>query len=350
MTLQVVAGFLGQVGLQHPANLYRNFAGALAGKRTGAMRYNDFAITPSGVAMSISVAAGDAVIMGTEAVSTQGGYYVWNNAAETIAFPAAAGSPRYDSLIMRVVDTDYGVDALGSKAMWEVVSGTPGGSPVPVADSVFAPAGANYHPGAWWRVADILVPASVTNLSTATVVHKRKYARVGRNTMVLAADLPADAQLGDTVTIIDGSDAGTQMLYNGSAWVQTSSRAYVDYTPTFYSNATAGTAIAGGSVVVTYARYRLEGKMCHYYGHAQINTTTAGGVGVSLPFNTTVRRFDFNAYLRGPSGYTTSFGGGHTPPISAPFNRIYVVSNTNAALNIAASGDTIHWNFVYEIA
>jgi len=349
MTLQVVAGFLGQAGILHPANLYRNMAGALAGKRTGAIRYNDFAITPSGSAMTISVAAGDAVIMGTEAVTTQGGYYVWNNAAETIALPASAGSPRYDSLIMRVIDTDYGADPAGSKATWEVVSGTPAGSPSPVADSAFAPAGAFYHPGAWWRVADILVPASVTNLSTATVVHKRKYARVGRHTMALAADLPADAQLGDTVTVIDGTDAGIIMHYTGSAWAPMSSAGYINYTPTFYSNNVSATTIAGGSVVVTYSKYKLTGKTCHFYGHAVINTTTAGGFGLSLPVNVGFRSFSMSQItLHGASGYATLCGDGHVPAISAPFNRFGPVTNSNATVNIAASGDTVHWNVTYE--
>jgi hypothetical protein len=126
--------------------------------------------------------------------------------------------------------------------------------------------------------------------------------------------------------------------------------AYATYAPTFYSNLTSGTTIAGGSVSVTYCRYRTVGKQIHYYGHAVINTTTASGFGVSLPVSTSARQFALDCWLRGTSGYTTSFGGGHTPPISAPFNRFGPVNNANAQLNIANSGDTVHWNFVYESA
>ena len=219
MTLQAVAGFLGQSGLQHPALLYRNFAGALAGKRTGAFRYNDFALVPSGSAMSLQIAAGDAVVMGTENTTTQGGYYVWNNTNETLSWPAAAGQPRVDSLILRVIDTDYGVDAAGSKATWEIVSGTPAASPVAVADSAFAPAGAFYHPGAWWRVADFTVPASATNLAAATLDHKRKYARIGRRALVLSTDIPGSPNPGDQITILDGTTPGLTLTYSQGNFV-----------------------------------------------------------------------------------------------------------------------------------
>jgi hypothetical protein len=237
VTLQVVAGFLGQSGLQHPANLYRNLVGALGGKRTGAFRYNDFALTPSGSNMSLVVGPGDAVLMGTENSTTQGGYYVWNNANETIAWPASTSQPRIDSLICRVIDTDYGADPAGSKAMWEVVSGTPAASPSAVPDSAFAPAGAYYHPGAWWRVANFQVPASASNLAAATLTHFRRYARVGRHTMGLSTAFPGDSQNGDQFTVLDGSLAGALYLYQNGAW-RLSASERKSYTPTLSSTGT----------------------------------------------------------------------------------------------------------------
>lgn len=222
MTLQAVAGFLGQSGIQHPALLYRNFTSAFAGRRSGFYRHDDFVLTPSGSAMSLNVGRGDAFLMGTEGVSTQGGYYCWNNATETLAWPAAAASPRIDSLILRVIDTDYGADPAGSKAVWEIVSGTPAGSPVAVADSAFAPAGLYYHPGAWLRVADFTVGASITNLAAATLSHKRKYCRVGRHCIGLSNDFPTDAVVGDQFTPLDGTYAGVLYIYDGASWQRTS--------------------------------------------------------------------------------------------------------------------------------
>src|SRR3954469_13008509 len=105
MTLQAVAGWLGQTGLQHPASLYRNMLAAIVGRRSGFFRYNDFTLTPSASTMQLTIGRGDAFLMGTEGVTTQGGYFVWNNADETLAFPAAVSLPRIDSLILRVIDT-----------------------------------------------------------------------------------------------------------------------------------------------------------------------------------------------------------------------------------------------------
>lgn len=140
-------------------------------------------------------------------------------------------------------------------------------------------------------------------------------------------------------------------VWDGSAWYCPASPDYTDYSGsiTFYSNSTSGTAISGGSVSVTVARYQVVNKRCHFYGHATINTTTSNGFGVSLPVATPIRAFWLNTiYLHGSSGYTTCFGTGHVPPISAPYNRFGPVSNSNATLNISSSGDTVHWNVLYE--
>lgn len=138
-------------------------------------------------------------------------------------------------------------------------------------------------------------------------------------------------------------------VWDGTTWYDPASPDYIAYTPTFYSNNVAGTAIAGGSVSVTYSRYQLVGKRCHYYGHATINTTTSNGFGFSLPVNVSQRLFSMDTiYLRGPSTYATSCGGGHVPAIGSPYNRVGPVSGNNGVLNIVASGDTVHWNLNYE--
>jgi hypothetical protein len=141
-----------------------------------------------------------------------------------------------------------------------------------------------------------------------------------------------------------------QNLQNLATDVETTlAGTYVAYTPTFYSNAASGTTIAGASVSVTYAQYQTVNNRCHYYGHAVINTTTASGFGVSLPFPVPFRSFSLSHItLGGASGYTTSFGRGHCPNTTGPFNRVSPVSNSNAILNIASSGDTVHWNIEYE--
>jgi hypothetical protein len=48
MGLQSTPGYIGQTGFQTPVELDRNFVEALAGGKSGAFRYGDFAFTPSG--------------------------------------------------------------------------------------------------------------------------------------------------------------------------------------------------------------------------------------------------------------------------------------------------------------
>ena len=349
MTLQAVAGFLGQAGIQHPAMLYRNFVSAMGGRRSGAIRYDDFVITPSASAMSITVGRGDAVLMGTEGVSTQGAYYVWNNATETIAMPAAAANPRYDSLILRVIDTDYGSDPAGSKATWEVVSGTPAGSPTPVADSAFAAAGAFYHPGAWLRVADILVPASVTNLSTATVVNKRKYARVGRHTMVLAADYPADAVQGDTVTQLDGTDAGLLFHYNGSAWHQLSMPAWQNFTPTLYNNV--NTTPASIAYTLEYAKYVKLGKTVHAMASVIATpSSSTNGVGLSLPLAAATRYYNIgSSAIIGTSAPAGQVGIALMGPNAGNNIVLGAVSTGGAFLDLTAASQRVRYSVTYDV-
>lgn len=138
-------------------------------------------------------------------------------------------------------------------------------------------------------------------------------------------------------------------VYDGSTWYCPASPDYTTFATTFYSNNVSGTAIGGGSVSITYSRYQVVNKKCHYVGHAQINTTTASGFGFNLPVAASVRSFSMShILLQGPSSYTTATGQGHVPNIAAPYIRVGPVSNSNAQLNIVASGDTVHWNILYE--
>lgn len=277
MGLQTAPGYIGQGGFQTPVELDRNFVAALAGRRTGAFRYNDFALTPSGAAMQMTIARGEAVILGNASSTTQGGYFAWSDASEVINWPASAGSPRIDSLILRVIDTQYGVDAGGNQAVWQVVSGTPSGSPVAVADSAFAVGGPNYRPGAWWRVADVLIPASVTNLSTATITYTRKYARINRHTFALSTDLPTDKQLGDTVSVID--QAGKLLIWDGNQWRGPEDAGGWTALPLAATFSDGNTLSGAGS-----PEYRLRGRQVEMRGTVRKtdNSSMAGNVSQTL--------------------------------------------------------------------
>jgi hypothetical protein len=178
MGLQTVPGFIGQAGYNHPPELFRNMFKALTNKASGIMvDYNSFVMTPSGSAMQLTISSGYAALMGVEN-TTQGSYFVWSDASQTLTWPAASGSNRIDSLILRVIDTQYGTDPDTPQAEWEIVQGVPAGSPVAVADSEFASGGGHYRPGAWYRVANVLVQPGDTNMAATDITDLRSLAGI----------------------------------------------------------------------------------------------------------------------------------------------------------------------------
>jgi hypothetical protein len=349
MALQSVPGYIGIPGYNHPATLMRNFNAGVAGRRAGAFRYNDFALTPSAVNMTCLINSGEAMVLGNED-SAQGGYYAWSNLPETIAWPAAGGTPRYDTLLLRVVDTTYGSDA-GLGSFWEVVSGTPSGSPVPVTDADLNVGGPLNRHGAYLRIADFLVGASITNLAAATLVHRRKYARLGRHTMGLVVDLPADAQVGDSYTYLDGTNTtGDTVRYNGTDWEAGSVERWRTWTPTVRNNGISGTP-ATISSTVDYARYKKVGDQVFYHFALTINAAAANGMSISLPISSpTIRTHHAGHMFIFGTGAPTDqtgvayMGGGP----AAPWDRIYGV-NINTGLKDGASGNVVRASGSYYV-
>jgi hypothetical protein len=331
MTLQVVAGWLGQSGIQHPAKLYRNMLAGITGRRTGAFRYGDFTLTPSGSAMSMAIGRGDMYLHGTESVTDQGGYFVWNNASETLAWPAAAAQPRIDTLVLRVIDTDYGADAAGSKATWEIVSGTPAASPTAVPDSAFAPAGAFYHPGAWVRVADVTVPGGVTNLSTATLSQTLRYVRQGRAQVVgLYGQEPTDPQRGDLVQYNSGAHSGVMFNYTGTAWVPAGSMDWKNWSPVVRNNAISGTQTVVGSTT-DYARYKQVGDMIFWQMSVAVTGNASNGGSVTLPVSAANRSFAAGSlWVVGSGAATDQVGMAYHGGSAGAWDRLHVIGPTNS--------------------
>ncbi len=224
MGLQAVPAFIGHAGepgYQHPVSLFRNLLEGIF-SRTGALRYGDFAIAPMVGSYGITIGAGTAFVLGTETGQPQqGGYFVWSDASENVLWPSAGGSNRWDSLICRVVDKQFGTDPGVSRAEWEVVPGTTGAPPP---DSDFVNPGSQWKPGAWWRVADYLTqPGDGGVINPSNIVRHHKYVRVGGYTPCLSTALPSDPVAGDRVWFID---TGLWKWYNGTTWELTPSITY----------------------------------------------------------------------------------------------------------------------------
>lgn len=189
--------------------------------RTGAMRYGDFKIQPTATTRQFSAAPGRAFILGQE-ISLQGGYMVWNAATENLTVAAPAASPVIDTVLIRVYDEQYGTLPSGtSRAQWDIIRGTPNASPVALPDSSFLAAGANYVPGAFWRVADIRTNPGDTTIPAGQIYQPLNHVRVPGGITLCNSTAsttgfggrPSDPVLGDVIFEVD---TGLTYRWSGS--------------------------------------------------------------------------------------------------------------------------------------
>lgn len=169
MTLQSAPAYISQTGYQHPAELMRNLSKYFTGSASGLFSVNDFVVTPTGTAQQFSIGPGGASIVGVEN-NSQGAYFAWSEASENLTLTAPSGSPRWDTVLLRVADPQYGVIPGAIGAYWDIISGTPAGSPTVLSDSNFLNGGSFYVPGGWFRLADIRVNPSDTTIPASQIV------------------------------------------------------------------------------------------------------------------------------------------------------------------------------------
>lgn len=214
MGLQTVPAYIGQAAYQHPVELDRNILEGIFG-RTGLMRLGDFAVAPTATAQQVSIAPGRAFLLGAESLQ-QGGYVAWSDQTENKVFGPPSGQPRIDSLILRVVDTQYGSDPGAPRAEWDVVAGVASGSPSARADSDFNTGGGFYKPGAWYRVADVRINPGDTVIPGGQITHNLRYTRTSRaHFLARSTDTISDQAIGDSRW---DTDTGTERVWNGTVW------------------------------------------------------------------------------------------------------------------------------------
>lgn len=215
MGLQSAPGYIGDPGFDHPVELDRNMLEGIFG-RTGRLRPGDFAVGKIVGALQATVSSGRAFLLGNENAA-QGGYFVWSDIGETMAWPSPAGSPRIDTLLMRVRDNQYGAVGGSLGADWDIISGTPSASPVAVADVEFNAGGDFYEPGAWWRVADIRINPGDTEINSGLITNFTNYVRNPLfRTPCLSSAFPTDAVAGDRAY---ATDTGVEWRWSGSKWL-----------------------------------------------------------------------------------------------------------------------------------
>lgn len=151
----------------------------------GVFGAGDFKATQRGAGanMSVDIAAGDAWVAGTD-TTRQGNYMVTNDALVNVAtdttgvaWAVGNGSlPRIDQVILRLFDTQDGSSANGNKtsdgAQLLVLLGT-----ATSGATLDNRTGAAALPSSCIRLADVLVPAAATTVTTANIRDRRPWAR-----------------------------------------------------------------------------------------------------------------------------------------------------------------------------
>jgi hypothetical protein len=218
----------------HPAENDRLTTTGILWKSKGIADYGSFRVSQSGTpAMTVSVAAGHAMILGTQ-TATQGLYIAYNDAATTVAISTASTTlPRIDRICLTVQDSFYGGTA-NNQVILQAIAGTPNASPV-------APA----EPANSLTIALVAVAANTTAIVNGNITDARVTAQLSENAFT-AANVAANTL---SINGISGQ-TGKALKINDNTGTQKFAVA-VDGTLTFADGSTQATAAVGGVTSVS---------------------------------------------------------------------------------------------------
>lgn len=204
----------------HPAENDRLTTTNLLWRSGGVADVGSMVVSQSGTpAMSVSIAAGHAVIAGSQ-TSTQGYYTAYNDAATTLAIAAAdVTNARIDRICVVVQDSYY--SGANDQVIFQAVTGTPSGSPVPPS-----------APNNSITLAYVAVAANATSIVNANITDMRSYAQFAES------QFTAGSATANTIAVnAIALQSGKAIRVNDSAGVQKFAVA-VDGTVTFPDGST----------------------------------------------------------------------------------------------------------------
>lgn len=314
MTLKTQPAYIGQTGYLHPVELDRNMTEGLAQNRSGPMRYGGFQASTGVGTRAVAVSPGQCILVGVENAQ-QGAYMAWSDSADTFLLAAGVTNPRIDTIVLRVIDDQYGTISGSPRAEFEVVQGVAAASPTARVDADFNVGGSFYKPGAWFRIADCRVNVGDTTIPTGQITINHTYPRVGGTSLCLSTNRPSDPVIGDRIYEIN---TGFWRRWDGTAWMQNAPwRAY----QVLGANAAAVTftsiptslkhinikAVARSSTAAVAANMRMsinnDTALNYFYNLKQLNNVTR-----SVPLSGNVNYWPI-AVVAGASGAAGNMGG-----------------------------------------
>jgi hypothetical protein len=285
----------------HPAENDRLTTTGVIWRTGGVADYGSMRVSQSGTpAMSVSIAAGHAMIAGTQ-TANQGLYIAYNDGATTVALATASPTlPRIDRICVVVQDAFYGGTA-NNQVIYQAVTGTPNASPV-------APAAPNNAV----TLAFVAVAANATSIVDANITDTRTVATLGENAF------SASATAANTLTInAIVSQTGKLLRLNDSTGAQKFAVS-PDGTITFQDGTTQTTAatydpniIVNAQTGTTYTVVAGDAqKLVTLTNSSPITVTIASNATQALPIGTQVTLSQFG------TGQVTVVGASSPNPVT----------------------------------
>lgn len=308
MALSVTSAPFQQVSM--PALDLRRYLGA--GLQEGVASATDMAVAQRGAGanFSVDIAAGEALIQG-DTVANQGRYYVLNDAVFNLTgfTTANATNPRIDRVTLRVRDAFHGDAA--NDVSFQIVTGTA------TAGATLANLnGAAAVPNSQLLLANILIPATATTVTTANIDTTVRRLIGNLNSLGTGTPSATTALFGDGTWKAAGSLLGVQVLTGSGTYTPTAGTGKIWVECVGGGGAGGGTptaaATGSGGGAGAYAASLLTSGFSgasYVVGAGGTGVSNAsGGAGSDTTWATTV------IVAKGGSGGTVGVSGANTGP------------------------------------
>ena len=285
----------------HPAENDRLTTTGILWRSGGVADYTAMVVAQSATpGMSVQISAGHALIAGTQ-TSNQGFYIAYNDAATTVAIATADPSQARIDRICVVVQDSYDGGTANNQVIFQALTGTPSGSPVPPS-----------APNNAITLAYVAVSAGATSIVNANITDMRPTAQYTEGQYTASATASNTIQLnqltsqtGKAVSV--KNTAGTQkfaIAFDGTLTFQdgTTQTTAATYDPNLVVNTQTGTTY---TVLAGDAQ-----KLITLSNASAITLTIASNATQSLPVGTQVTISQYGA------GQVTVVGASSPNPVT----------------------------------
>lgn len=213
-----------------------------------------------------------AFLVGKNTLYSQGAYFAWSDADETLDLPNPLSSPFIATIILRVTDPQFGtvVGAVGARL--DILTGTPATTPTPLSDVAIDALGV---PGGWIRLADVRINTADTGSVPQSQITDTRPSfgdRAGDPILCSSSDRPPHVR----GRVILETDTDAWGISAANSWNMYDTRSQ-SYTPGL-----GGVTLGNGTLG---ARYFRQGDYLDISLTMQLGTTSSitGNITIALP-------------------------------------------------------------------